>query len=652
MVEVPPPPVVSPDGRFYWDGEAWLPMPSGSLQAGDLTASRATPELPAALASPTALVVSLEGLGDHTTISAAIAAAEPSSRIIVRPGTYEEGITITKPVEIVGEGSLDVIVIEAAHGPCIHMQADHALVRGLQLRVRPNPEGETVTGVVDAARGHLTIEACDIMSHSGPCVAVHGLGAAVSLRDCRIHDSKDLGISVRESGRAAIERCEVSSNARSGVLIENSSEATLHDCRIYDGQKGGVFVRGHCRATIERCDVSGNADVGIFVDSESQVTINDCRIHGGKHTGVRMDGTGTGSITDCLIYGNAYSGIWIDKGPATVVNCDIHGNGSYGVTLLAGTAEVQKVIRDCRIHDGKSSGVGIYGLATLENCEIYRNAWNGVVVSGGWAEGILQGCRVHDEWQAGILVHNDATGTLERCDIYSNSWSGVEIGNGAEAKLRTCRIYDGRQAGIIFHDNGKGIVENCEINGNASSGVDIRTGSDPILRDCHIHSGKTGGVLVHEGGRGTIERCYIHGNALPGVEISTDSNLKVVDCRIDQKPQQTNALPDTPPSAASLYVEAEELGMQFAASFLFNLVGQRTADKCRFVARVDSPEGSRIVAESSFIKRGIDPIELLSELNRREAQDALDKLHEQLLRAGWSRVADGPHWYSRRYQRQ
>jgi len=30
MSEPPPPPQVSPDGKFYWDGERWVPMPAGS----------------------------------------------------------------------------------------------------------------------------------------------------------------------------------------------------------------------------------------------------------------------------------------------------------------------------------------------------------------------------------------------------------------------------------------------------------------------------------------------------------------------------------------------------------------------------------------------------------------------------------------------
>lgn len=44
MSEPPPPPQVSPDGKFYWDGQAWQPMPgSASIPA--------TPEPPRVLSS-------------------------------------------------------------------------------------------------------------------------------------------------------------------------------------------------------------------------------------------------------------------------------------------------------------------------------------------------------------------------------------------------------------------------------------------------------------------------------------------------------------------------------------------------------------------------------------------------------------------------
>lgn len=45
MTTPPPPPQISPDGKFYWDGQAWLPMPTA---AGPAAAPSDTADQPVA----------------------------------------------------------------------------------------------------------------------------------------------------------------------------------------------------------------------------------------------------------------------------------------------------------------------------------------------------------------------------------------------------------------------------------------------------------------------------------------------------------------------------------------------------------------------------------------------------------------------------
>src|SRR5207302_6836010 len=53
---------------------------------------------------PTTLVVAPTGPADCTTVTQAIRKASPNARILVRPGRYEEGMVLDKPLEIVGDG--------------------------------------------------------------------------------------------------------------------------------------------------------------------------------------------------------------------------------------------------------------------------------------------------------------------------------------------------------------------------------------------------------------------------------------------------------------------------------------------------------------------------------------------------------------------
>ncbi|HVB46091.1 MAG TPA: hypothetical protein VNF47_25755 [Streptosporangiaceae bacterium] len=101
---------------------------------------RSQPE-PVAGPAQAELVVALLGPADHRTIKAAVAAAEPGTRIMVRPGIYREPLVLDRPVELLADGPVDDVVVEATDGSCLLMQADYAVVRGFTLRGRAGTTG-------------------------------------------------------------------------------------------------------------------------------------------------------------------------------------------------------------------------------------------------------------------------------------------------------------------------------------------------------------------------------------------------------------------------------------------------------------------------------------------------------------------------------
>jgi F-box protein 11 len=63
------------------------------------------------MSGPSTHVVDAYQGGHFTTVSAAIKAAKPGDRILVRPGRYEESLVVDKPLEITGDGPLANIEI-------------------------------------------------------------------------------------------------------------------------------------------------------------------------------------------------------------------------------------------------------------------------------------------------------------------------------------------------------------------------------------------------------------------------------------------------------------------------------------------------------------------------------------------------------------
>ena len=84
----------------------------------------------------TTLIVSQTDAGQYQTISDAIRVASVGTRIIVQPGMYPENLIIDKPLQIIGEGPVEEIVVESTNTSCLTMKSDYAKVSGLTLRSR------------------------------------------------------------------------------------------------------------------------------------------------------------------------------------------------------------------------------------------------------------------------------------------------------------------------------------------------------------------------------------------------------------------------------------------------------------------------------------------------------------------------------------
>jgi hypothetical protein len=155
---------------------------------------------PAVKNEPSTVVVDRQDKGDYETITEALKAVELGSRILVRPGVYSESIVIDKPVEIIGDGDRNEIVIQAYGKYVILFQADNGKITNLTIRQTGGIKGRGV----DIAQGRLEMEGCDISSQCNHCVTIHG-SANPLLRHNYIHDGRGNGVTVYENGQGKLE---------------------------------------------------------------------------------------------------------------------------------------------------------------------------------------------------------------------------------------------------------------------------------------------------------------------------------------------------------------------------------------------------------------------------------------------------------------
>ncbi len=355
------------------------------------------------------VIISANGNGDFTRIGEALRNVAPNSRLIIRPGLYNESVVIDKNVEIVGDGAPEEIKIIAANSSCIQMQSEKAIVRGLTLRGSGARYGSAFFAV-DIPRGELTLEDCDINSDSLSCVAVHGSYANPLIKSCRIHDGADSGVYFFDNARGQIEDCDIYRNTNVGVAITNGANPSIKNCRIFEGNSGGVVAwQNGAAGEIENCEIFDHRLANVGISDSANPTIRSCKIFGGRDSGVFVHQSGYGTFEDCAVHDNQKAEVVvIEKSNSVLRRCAIYNGTNSGVFI---DNKARASIESCNIYDNSDAGINVHGesVATVRRCNIHRNGKVAIKVkgnSGASVEGCdLRGNRVATwESEAGVVI--------------------------------------------------------------------------------------------------------------------------------------------------------------------------------------------------------------------------------------------------------
>jgi parallel beta-helix repeat protein len=425
--------------------------------------------------------------GCYATIGAAIDAARPHARILVRPGCYAESLRIEKPLSLIGDGPTDQIVIESTDAPCLQIITDWAEIRGLTLRACSIAPQRPFYGV-EIGSGASLLEGCSITSESLACVSVHGAQATPTIRRCTLHDSAQTGIDIYDHAGGTVEYCEIFGNARAGIEVSQHSHPTIRHCVVRNGQAGGIYLDSESRATVEECEIVENARSGIAVCMHSEPTIRRCIIRRNGGAGIFLYKNGRGTIELCTITSNTAAGIEIKD-------------------------QSDPTIRRCTISNGASSGLYVHsqGAGCIEQCDIFGHADPCVIII---TEGTptLRACHIYHGRQEGLWVARGGRGHIEQCEIYSNARPNIVIHQGGKPHIQRSQIRNGKDIGIRVMEQGNGHIEDCTITGHVRCGVLLEQRATLTLLRCRVHRNGSSGIAVQKNSSGLIQTCDLRDN--------------------------------------------------------------------------------------------------------------------------------------------
>ena len=306
-------------------------------------------------------VVDSYGSGDFTEVGLAINAAQPGDTIVVKPGHYSEGLTIDKPLEIIGDGPVADIVIEANGRDALLFKANIGKVSNLTLRQIGGAYG--CNGVY-ITYGRLELEGCDIT-----CQSVSGIeiinGADPRIRRNRIHHCQQAGIFVYDGGLGRLEDNEIFATVRAGIEIRAGGNPILRRNTIHDCRQAGVYVYDDGIGTLEDNDIFGNVTSGVVIRTRGNPTLRINRINNCRQSGVYIYDAGLGVIEDNDICENhAYGVVTRTRGDPVVRRNRIYRNRYQPISTSQdgkGVFEDNDLIEDPPRKDRRPALFGLFG---------------------------------------------------------------------------------------------------------------------------------------------------------------------------------------------------------------------------------------------------------------------------------------------------
>jgi len=333
----------------------------------------------------------MPGRGHFTSISEAIARVPGGARILVAPGHYREPLVIDKPLELIGDGPREDIIVEVEGSTAVVFDTNIGVIRNLTFRQNDKHRKYFCLSI---KQGRLELEDCDLSSTSLTCLTV-GNNADPRVRRSRIHHGAQGGILIHDNGRGTYEENEIFGNALAGVSVKTGADPVIRRNRIFDGRASGVLIFEGGRGTFEDNEIFGNGLAGLEAREGAEPVVRRTSFYDNQG-GILVSQEARGTFEDNEISGNARSGIEI-------------------------RAEADPIMRRNRVQDGKQDGIYVHakGRGTLEHNHIAGNRRSGIIVGPGGSPVVRSNVIVRNGL-SGVRVMKDGTGVFEDNELSGN----------------------------------------------------------------------------------------------------------------------------------------------------------------------------------------------------------------------------------------
>jgi parallel beta-helix repeat protein len=258
-----------------------------------------------------------QAAGDYRSIQAAIRSATDGTRIAVKEGVYREALSVDKPIEIVGIGAREKIVIESDDNNVISFQTAKGQIARIAnlsiscLRRKEGSKRKNCSGV-KITQGNLRLQDCDVTSQHVSCISIQG-DALPWIKGNHIHDGDQEGIWIADRACGLIEGNDICHNGLAGIAIRNA-RPTVRENRIYEGRDQGIYIGEAAGGMIENNIIRENRGIGIEIDGQANPTVRENHVHSNGKQGIHNKADGRATIINDNEVSGHPAGDVVDEG--------------------------------------------------------------------------------------------------------------------------------------------------------------------------------------------------------------------------------------------------------------------------------------------------------------------------------------------------
>eukprot|EP01064_Diplonema_japonicum_P024831 TRINITY_DN3557_c0_g1_i1.p1 TRINITY_DN3557_c0_g1~~TRINITY_DN3557_c0_g1_i1.p1 ORF type:complete len:456 (+),score=84.19 TRINITY_DN3557_c0_g1_i1:94-1461(+) len=251
----------------------------------------------------TSFIVSKEVDSPYNTVNEALEKASNGDRIVVYPGTYFESITVTKEVEIVGEGPRDKIVIVTTDGNPTVVFKEGCKGKMCNISLREMSRFGVCTVEVKG-QANVTLDQCDLSTRQEANTINVSDKASLTLTMSRIHGAKGSAVLIRDEASAEIKNNELINIKCCALQARHDATYELSGNVIQNAAYGGVDAADNTKGVIRNNSISHCKRAGVVLHGSSSTNIQG-NVISKNECGVRLfPDSKILSFTDNRIYNN------------------------------------------------------------------------------------------------------------------------------------------------------------------------------------------------------------------------------------------------------------------------------------------------------------------------------------------------------------